>query len=138
MKTREVLAVAALVSACAGGAALAADAHPSAIKTGPVHPFFSVTPRSVTLYDQNGGGVGDGILSQNVEPEWDAYDNQGADDFTVPVGHTWRIIDVDVTGVGTPTDSENVFFYKNHKGRPGKLVAKCERLIGKGDGYGAF
>ncbi|HEV8692354.1 MAG TPA: hypothetical protein VGQ91_18760, partial [Ideonella sp.] len=38
-----------------------------------------------TLYDQNNDDNGIGIVSQNFEATFDAYDAQGADDFAVPV-----------------------------------------------------
>ena len=36
------------------------------------------------------------LTSQDFETAFDAYDNQGADDFMVPAGETWNIESIDV------------------------------------------
>jgi len=137
MKRNAVLAAVAAFGICASGAALGADTHVNASKQGSADPIFSVTPGSITLYDQNGNSFNQGIVSESVEAQWEAYDSQGADDFTVPTGHKWKIKEVDVTGLGSAF-SENVFFYKNRNGLPGKLVAECGSLSGTGNGSGSF
>jgi hypothetical protein len=86
------------------------------------------SPGSVTLYDQTGNDSGVGIVSDNFDSgTFDSYDNQGADDFVVPSGHTWKVKEVDAPGVyfngPGPADAVNVFFYKDKGGLPGKLVA---------------
>lgn len=87
-----------------------------------------------TLYDQAGSDSGIGIVSQNFESTFDAYDCTGADDFVVPKGVVWRIKEVDITG--TPFDgsgiasSENVSFYKGKKNRPGAPIATFENIVG--------
>ena len=79
------------------------------------------------LYDQHGTDSGIGIVSQNFESAFDAYDAQAADDFTVPAGQTWKVTEVDASGVYFggygPARDETVTFYKNKKGHPGKQKA---------------
>jgi len=139
---KSVLLATAAVFALSGGLASAAGAsHPTAVVHAKAHRFISGSPGSVTLYDQNGNDGGTGVTSQNFETTYDAYDNQGVDDFSVPAGHKWSIKEVDVTGVyyngSGPAVSENVFFYKNKGGLPGKLVAECDSVVGN-DNFGSF
>lgn len=99
-------------------------------KSGPVKQTNRALPApaapNVVLYDQydNGGGVG--WTSQDFEATFDAYDNQGADDFVVPTGETWNVDEVDVSGAyfngAGPADSFNVFIYQDAAGLPGTLV----------------
>ena len=111
------------------GFASAREQHPVASNKGSPHyvqpPVHSSAMK--TLYDQTGNDLGTGVVSQNFEASFDAYDSQGADDFTVPAGPNWIVKEVDVVGVyfngSGPAVSENVFFFKDHKGKPGKLVA---------------
>ena len=87
-----------------------------------------------TLYDQNSDDNGVGIVSQNFEATFDAYDAQGADDFTVPSGKVWTVTSVQATGVyfngAGPCDSVNVTFYKNKNGKPGGVVADHQGVTG--------
>jgi hypothetical protein len=59
------------------------------------------------------------------DSDYHVYDSQAADDFTIPTGQFWVIKAVGVLGGfsnnGTPT-SENVFFYHDRNGKPGKPV----------------
>ena len=76
------------------------------------------------LYSQDDNDAGVGIVSQNfTDPGFDIYDSQGADDFVVPVGHTWFVKAMTVTGVyfngPGPADSETVTFYRDAGGLPG-------------------
>ena len=79
------------------------------------------------LYDQHGTDSGIGVVSQNFETAYDLYDDSGADDFTVPAGQSWKVTEVDASGVYFngygPARDETVTFYKNKKGHPGKAVA---------------
>lgn len=108
---------------------------------GKVHRVISAAPGSVTLYDQNGDDAGVAIVSEIFTHSFDSYDSYGADDFTVPAGHKWKIREVEVTGAygqqSEPAQSENVLFYKDRKGLPGKLVAECDNLSGS-DNLGSF
>jgi hypothetical protein len=94
----------------------------------------------VVLYDQNDSDDGIGIVSQNFESSFDQYDAQAADDFTVPAGGRWKIKEVDVTGVyfngSGPAASENVTFYKDRHGRPGKTVGSY--TVTGADSFGSF
>ena len=120
-----------------------AIAGPSTITHKTAHRFISGNPPgSATLYDQNGNDGGTGVSSQNFESSFDAYDDQGADDFVVPSGHTWTVKEVDITGVYYngygPAASETVYFYKNKGGLPGKLAAECDGVAGSDNGSGSF
>jgi hypothetical protein len=91
-----------------------------------IHRLPAPTAPNIVLYDQydNPGGVG--WTSQDFEPAFDAYDNQGADDFVVPAGETWNIDEVDVSGAYFnglgPADSFHVFIYQDAAGLPGTNV----------------
>jgi hypothetical protein len=99
-------------------------------------------PRSTErlLYSQYDLDEGTAISSQNFDNVFDAYDDAGADDFTVPAGHVWRIKEVDVAGTyrgtGGPTPSERVSFYADDNGLPGALI-KAMTLTGT-DNSGSF
>jgi N-acetylneuraminic acid mutarotase len=86
----------------------------------------------VTLYDQydNAGLASTG--SQNFEPDFDAFDDFTADDFAVPGGETWNILEVDVLGTYFngfgPANSFNVFIYQDDGTFPGTLVYSATDL----------
>jgi len=105
-----------------------------------IHHFGS-TPGSTVLYNQNSNDGGTGVDSQNFESTYAAYDDAGADDFKVPKGHTWKVKEVDVTGVyfsgSGPASSENVIFYKDASGLPGAKVAEVDGRTGTDSG-GSF
>jgi hypothetical protein len=81
---------------------------------------------NVVLYDQYDNGGTSGWTSQDFETTFDAYDNQGADDFVVPTGETWNVDEVDVKGVyfngAGPSVSFHVFIYSDNAGLPGTVV----------------
>jgi hypothetical protein len=93
------------------------------------------------LYDQSNNDSGISTVSQNFESTFAAYDAQAADDFTVPANTTWLIREVDVMGVyfngSGPAISKNVYFYKDKKGLPGRLVAEYDFMPGY-DNSGSF
>ncbi len=137
-----VVAAAGLTMASTAGASRAPRAAVAHGKGAP-----SATTRiNAILYTQNDSDSGGGPASQNFESSLDAYDNQAADDFTVPVGQAWLVQEVDVTGqyfncptppcVG-PADSENVFFYKDSHGQPGRLLKTVSAVVGTDTG-GSF
>jgi len=133
MKKSALLGGAAVLIA---GAATAAS-HPTFFVHKPAHIFITAAPPgSQTLYDQNRDDAGNAVLSDDVDS------SQGADDFVVPQGHTWRIKEVDVTGIffdgSNAAKSENVFFYSDDHGLPGDLLATCPDQNGAGDGLGSF
>lgn len=80
------------------------------------------------LYNQNSNGNGSTIFSDNyTSGTYTSQDSQGADDFVVPKGKTWTVTEVDVTGVyfnGSGPSTQDVIFYKNQHGKPGKAVKK--------------
>jgi hypothetical protein len=81
-----------------------------------------------TLWKQNSDSNGGYIVSQNfTSGTYAADDDQGADDFVIPKGKTWKVTEVDVSGAyfggsGVPAVSEDVYFYKNNNGMPGSAV----------------
>ena len=99
----------------------------------------SISPAggTVVLYDQNDNDSGFGSNSQDFEADFDTFDNQGADDFTVPTGETWTVTQVDVTGSyfngAGPAMWFNVFFYADAGGAPGALVSSQTNLAFTGD-----
>lgn len=111
------------------GIASAQGQHPVASnKASPRYVQLPVrSNKKEVLYDQTGNDLGIGVVSQNFETSFDAYDSQGADDFTVPSGVNWRVQEVDVVGVyfngSGPAVSEEVVFFKDRHGMPGKIVA---------------
>jgi hypothetical protein len=66
------------------------------------------------LWDQNNGGDGTGFFSQTDSNPADADLSRAADDFFVPVGTTFDIKDITVTGhyeAGGPATSVNIDIY---------------------------
>jgi len=132
MSKTVLLAAASTLVLCLTGAANAANAPATHVKAAP-HRIIGSTPGSVTLYDQTSAVLYNAISSQNFESSFDIYDDQAADDFAVPSGHTWKVKEVDVLGVnfgGFPANSEHVIFYKNSGGVPGGVQADCGDLNG--------
>jgi hypothetical protein len=118
-----------------------AASHPALFSHRQAHRFVSGPPAgSKTLYDQNKDPSGTAILSDSFDGGSD--NPEAADDFAVPLGHTWLIKEVDVTGVyfngSGPANSENIFFYKDKGGLPGTLVTECDNQNGTGNGTGSF
>src|SRR5262249_51187394 len=90
----------------------------------------------------NSGDSGIGIVSQNFETSFDAYDSQSADDVAVPANTIWKVKQLLVTGVyfngPGPAVSENVTFYRNKRGLPGTLLKQYTGLVGTDNGTGSF
>jgi len=144
MQKLSLLAAAAALALSAAGSAHATKATPGAVHVGngvKVQPFVSKGAMAV-LYDQTANDSGSGIVSQNFEATYDAYDAQAADDFVVPAGASWRIKEVDVGGAyfngSGPAVSENVTFYKDKKGKPGAVVAEFMEVSGVDNGSGSL
>jgi len=143
----KTLLLAAAAALClAGGATYAATpeaAHFSAASK--VAPNFGFHPKKLSvLYNQTSGNSGVGIDSQMFESEYSAYDDQAADDFTVPKGSTWTVEQVDASGEyfngSGPAASENVYFYAAGKGKksgPGKLLMSFTGVKGQ-DSSGSY
>jgi hypothetical protein len=142
MKKTSVLAAAAALAF--SGAAMAAGPGASNIGHASKARVFPSQTVAAVLYDQNDNDSGIGITSQNFEASFDIYDNQGADDFTVPSTETWKVTEVDVTGVyyngAGPAASQHVTFYKNKGGLPNsaKVVADFPAVMGADNGFGSF
>jgi hypothetical protein len=102
-----------------------------------VHPALSakhqsaqriVSPSRGTdlLYGQSDNDNGQGIVAQNFETAFDAYDSEAADDFTVPAGKIWKVTEIHVDGTyfdgAGSADSFNVSFYAS---KTGALIQSC-------------
>lgn len=99
---------------------------------------FAPIRDATLLYDQNNNYAGQYISSQNyTSGTFSSYNNQAADDFVVPNGSTWRILEVDVSGTyfngSGPAASETVIFYKNYRGAPGRVIGTFSNLNGSTD-----
>jgi hypothetical protein len=134
-----LLAVGAVV--VGGGAVSAYASAPTAAHHGAVH-HRTVHHNFVsgTLYSQNDNDTGIAIVSQNFEAANDAFDAQGADDFTIPAGQKWKITGIDATGQyfngPGPAASETVTFYSSLHDKPGKVL-RTETVTGT-DTAGSF
>jgi hypothetical protein len=101
--------------------------------SGEVHRAISAVPGSVTLYDQNDDDAGVAVIStvfDDASPIYPQYNSYAADDFTVPVGHKWKIREIDVTGAyalgSDPALGVDVVFYRNTGRLPsGFPIADC-------------
>ena len=121
-----ILALGTLVASSAS-MAQASNARPSLASHGTLSVKAAVPDAAGLLYSQNDSDGGNAITSQNFESGFDAFDSQGADDFTVPTGVKWTVNRVVVTGQytqhGGPAVSENVSFYRDAGGLPGRLIS---------------
>ena len=136
------LASASVLTLFAGGAVSASTTiRPVTHARGEVHRIAAALPGSVTLYDQNDQDTGVAVISSYFTDDFDSFSTYGADDFTVPEGHKWIIHQVEVSGAynsaNGPASSENVLFYTDKKGLPGKQVVACNDIKGK-DNQGSF
>jgi hypothetical protein len=126
-----LIASAAGLALAATPNALRADTAPGLkVRLQPTHKILLPQRDAKLLYDQTDNDNGSGIVSQNfTDVGFDAYDCQGADDFIVPAGGTWKIEEVYVDGTyfdGTGSaDSFNVTFYSSKKGKVGEVVKTC-------------
>jgi hypothetical protein len=120
-----ILAVVTLFASSTLGQASGASRAPSLVAHGTARVASPSVPEAL-LYSQNDNDSTIAISSQNFEASLDAFDDQGADDFTVPGGVRWGVKAVVVTGqyVGSgPAASETVSFYRNSGGLPGALIS---------------
>ena len=129
MKTL-LLASAAALALCVGGAAQAAPGMNAGGVRGTAQPVHHAPPNGMaTLYDQNIADGAYGFFSQTLS-SYPQYDEYLADDFMVPAGHTWKVKEVDVTGfyyfAAGPASSVNVLFWKNKGALPKGTTAKVE------------
>lgn len=141
LRACSLLAAGALLAVVAAASASAHTPHPPrAVHRAAI--VLSAAPHAPHLYNQNNNGGGVGIVSQNFEPAYDAYDSQGADDFKVPRGHTWTVTQISVTGSyfygPGPADSETVTFFSDAAGAPGATVVSRTVVGSDPDGLGSF
>jgi hypothetical protein len=131
---------AAVVAAFGTAAGARASATPKSVHQGAARVFVEPNAVLASLYNQNDNDAGAG--SQNFETDLDAFDDQGADDFKVKLGVTWKVKEVDVTGDyfngAGPAVSENVTFYKDAGGLPGVVKKAYTGLVGTDNGTGSF
>jgi hypothetical protein len=121
-----VLTALALAVAVVAAFGTGAGARPAAKPTAAAKAKTSARPAHVagTIYGQRDNDNGIGIVSQNFEATFDAYDAQGADNFKIKTKAILKQVQVDgvyFNGPG-PADSVHVTIYKNASGHPGAVV----------------
>lgn len=79
-------------------------------------------PTPGVLYSQSGDVVGY-IYSDNFTSSGAIYDTAAADDFVIPAGQIWHVTGIDVSGsyAKGSASSETVTFYRNARGKPGRV-----------------
>ncbi len=104
----------------------------SARKVKKIHKLPAPVAPNVVLYDQYDNAGGTSLVSQDFEATFDAYDNEGADDFVVPAGETWNVDQVDILGTyfngSGPANSFIVNIYSDAAGLPGANVYSAAGL----------
>jgi hypothetical protein len=91
--------------------------------------------QAAVLYDQTANPSGGNRGSNDYEPTNDSYDDQTADDFTVPGGQSWQISQVDVLGLvgpDPPPSSVSVFLYANAGTLPGAELFRETDIVASG------
>jgi Ca2+-binding RTX toxin-like protein len=136
-----VATIAAFVFALAGPASAGSATKPqvSAGTAGRVHQGTTKARASaVPLYDQRDNDSANAVSSQNFEAAFDNFDDQAADDFSVPAGEAWTVDGVEAVGqyFGGPAPSFNVFLYRDLGALPGALVASYPSVVATTDTAG--
>ena len=144
MRKTMLLASVAALALCVGGASAGTTHHPVAqAKISHAKAQFKTSNRALDVAlrsEQRLPGALCRRLAETSRSSLDAYDSQGADDFTVPDGATWKVSEVDVTGLyfngPGPAVSENVFFYKADKKSGGVKSSwrNSDNVVGDDDG----
>jgi len=121
-----VLTALALAVAVVASFGTGAIARPSAKPAAAAKSKVGARPAHIagTIYGQRDNDNGVGIVSQNFEATFDAYDSQGADNFKIKNKGILKEVDVDgayFNGPG-PATSVHVTIYKNASGKPGAVV----------------
>lgn len=130
----------------------AVTACTTALASGADERYEPVERHRSTLWFQMDDEYSDvSFVSQDFDAAFDIYDSQGADDFVVPKGETWRIYRIyargSLMGGLDPVFQMRVTFYENGEGkasRPGNVVAehvksaKSEGARGSGEYSVAF
>lgn len=131
--TRFALLAAASVLAMTGSYGSAAELSASASATVHAKRLEISRPGIKTLYSQNDNDGGFNVPSL-FDSTYSAYNDQAADDFVIPIGRTWKIREVDVTGVyfngSGPANFEVVTFYRDAQGLPGQQIGAFEKSVG--------
>ncbi|HEY3202169.1 MAG TPA: proprotein convertase P-domain-containing protein [Thermoanaerobaculia bacterium] len=124
-----------VVSLAVGLASAAYAQRPTTSHSGaalPASPRPPVSPL-VILYDQYNNASTLATGSQDFETAFDAFDDQGADDFVVPGGESWSIEGTDVQGVyfngPGPAPSVNVTLFADSAGLPGGVLCDYLNLV---------
>jgi hypothetical protein len=100
-----------------------AAAAPAPTLTGKAAGGGHATASPRVCYEQRDNDNGSGIVSQNFETPFDAYDSRGADDFEIDRACRLTYITVDGTyfdGAGV-VDSVNVTIYRARRFGPGQV-----------------
>ena len=134
----KILGLAALGALlCAGSAVPGRTARPAPRLSSPATHHVSARPArpaapADVLYDQYDNAGQYATSSQNFESGFASFDDELADDFTVPDGQVWSISTIDAQGQyfdgEGPATSFNVVFYANGANLPGAAVASRASL----------
>ena len=142
MKKIVLIGTAAALAIVAGGALGADKTVPLVKGTQFTTARFTIPSNVKTLYDQNDYDGNWSFDSQKFGGVDSKYTDQAADDFVVPTGKIWTVMEIDVTGrydgLYGPAKYENVYFYDNKGTLPGRLIAKALRVKGADNGQGSF
>ncbi len=123
--------------------ALTLPAAAEMTKTATVDVGDLAAPRQSTLYDQTANPSGNLSSTQDfVDPAFDAYDAEGADDFEVTWADGWNVEQVAVVAgywAGTgPAESVHVTIYADGGTEPGAVVCSYPNNTYVDDGGGIF
>ncbi len=114
----------ALVAAAVFAPGASATHGASPAHKSPASTLSHAKTTAASCYAQSDNDNGIGIVSQNFEASFDAYDAQGADDFKLK--KTCKLKTTTVAGAyfngAGPAASVNVTYYKNSGGLPGAIV----------------
>jgi hypothetical protein len=119
------------VAVVASGPATAGSSRVSPMHRSPQSSLTSqplATGSACARQDDNDNGVG--VISQNFEADFDAYDSRGADDFAIKRRCVVREVDVNgayFTGIG-PAVSVHVTFYLDDGRAPGERIVSQNHL----------
>jgi len=136
-----------ILAALAASAVAAAPNPQVATEHAPQQYSHQPSGGLTVLYDQTANDGGVGLVSQNFEPSFDAFDSQAADDFVVTASQGWTIQQLFVPGVyfngAGPVNSVNVWFYQNSAGGgnpdlPGAAVCTYSNVVPTTDNAGTL
>jgi len=120
--TVTTLAIWSGIAAAQGGSSSGLATHLKPGGRGATAHLARVRPDGTRLlYNQLDNVAGNFWTNQNFEVDFVGYDDQSADDFTVPVSQTWNITQVDIAGTGA-APVMNVAFYTDGGGVPGGII----------------